>query len=1220
MAARSRPTPRSARLSTGAAIGVVLACLVALIVLVAWGTRGPGAGELDAPASALPSGAPAEPAPLAGALDGERSTELLGPASWREAELGVAAGVRLPGPGWLGGRVVDRGSGAGVPDARVDLLSVPPVAAEFLGDMLRLARVSEDMERRTLPIAVTRSGPDGSFRFDGVRVGAYYLDARGPHHACDAPLTARVTEEGGESAEGPVVLWMRAGGRVLGRVVRADGRPAARASVTLLPGPGAIVRSFRQGDLRRHDVRADADGRFVIAGVAPDEGYEVHAVGHGLAVTHVALPPVVAGTDLEVEIVGRRPAELRGRVLGRADPDAAPTPLAGAELGVVPQGMRDMPFFEEILRDTWARTDADGRYRIPNVPPGELEVLAVHPGYVGGRSVFLDVPESHAGPRDGGPTEVPDLVLDTGPLLRGRVVDAAGAPVDGVHVRWFTSEVPPPGSFDFSFATLLHQAIGDFEFPTTDADGRFVAGPFPGEPPFAVYCARSGYEYHRALWDPAKDGPELVIVLSAGGTVEGIVVDLARARPVPAFFVGGADRIDRRFDEPSPFAPVSGEELVEHPEGRFLLEGIRAGRSSLTFHAPGYQPETVEIDVSEGETSRGVIVRLSPGGDVSGVVVDAAGEPVAGAQVAVLGGGSWSLERTFDRLESHFRSGFYTDTAAEVVTNRFVSFATRMGSLGDGAALSGPDGAFRLGGVAPGGLAVLARHRDYALGQSEPLELGSGDSIEGVRVVLTQGAGLFGRVTDRFDRPLSGAFVLALSPSEYSGDRSAEAATYQGIADAEGRYEIAHMAGGGYLVAVTRADDSLRPMSLAATLQFDLVNVPEGQRVRYDIVDRSAAGCRVTGSILGAEEGLPRGGLVAMSFEGENLLGLDVKAARVAPDGTYEFPGLAPGDYQFLFQGGEAELRWNVLVPDLPEARLDLALPRGRIAGRLVDAATGEGIAGGRIECRRTDVGQADSLLSMFLYRRGEGLGAASGPDGRFVFPRLQGGTYELRAWPPEARADELSPSSPAPARLSGDEDELEVELALRPSLALAGRVVDDAGLAVEGARVLAYVDVRGAPLDATASEADGSFRLAPLPAGAYTVVASRDGHAEGVLEGVELAPGSPPGSADGLVVALPRGAPVDLRVFGPDGRPVSGAVATAFAESGRAVASTLEPGGGFVDWFAGETGTDADGRSSLGLLAPGRYRLEVQRGGWRGEVDPLEVGEQPLEVEVRLR
>ncbi len=1182
--------------------GALLAgLLVALVLSLARSTPAVESARPD-PRDAVNSARAAAVAPGPGRVE---QVELVGSAAWDLADVDVAPGVRLAGDGRLEGFVVERGSGAPVADVRLDLLPITPSATDFLGRILRLARTSERMDERARPVAVTHSGADGRFAFVGVRRGTYFLDARGTRHVPDNLVQARVAPSGDG---GPLTCYVRPGGRVLGRVLRSDGRPAGGADVSLFHGPGVIVQAFREGELRQLDARCDREGRFVFAGVTPGEGYELHAVGDGFCVTHLPLPAIVAGQDLEVELTGRAALTLAGRVLASATTDADEgaelRPLAGAEVAVVPQGLRDLQFVESIFEDTLGVTDDEGRYVLFNVPPGEFELVARAPGFVAGASPRLTFPAG------AGRVRAPDLVLAGGPRLTGRVVDSAGQPLSGVQVRWFLASMPNPLSFEFSFASLLQQAVGSFRFPTTDADGRFAAGPFPGEPPWDVYFGRAGYAYHRERWDPAETD-ELEVVLHAGGALEGIVMDAKRARPIERFSVAGLDQIGRPFDEPSSFNPFSGALLFEEESGRFRIEGLRAGACTPTVAAPGFHTlPLAPLEIREGETTRGVIVRLVPGGSVRGRVIDSQGDPVPGAQVAPLPEGDWSIQRTFARVNEHLTAGAYTETIPEAVTNAAMSFATRMGFLGEGATNTAANGEFELLGIEPGSFALLARRRGHALAKSPLMTLVEGGELEGIELVLTRGATLHGRVTDRFERPIAGAYVLASSPSEYSGDRSAEAAVYQGISAEDGTYEIPNMAGGGYFVAVTRGDQALTPMSLFGTLQFDLVNVPPGELTRYDPIDRSLGGCRVFGTVASAGEPVRTGGIVALTFESENVLGLDVKAARVQDDGSYAFPGLAPGGYEFLYQAGGNDVRLAVDVPDLPEARIDLALPGGGVAGRVLDDASGEPVEHCTVTLRRDAALRTDTFLALFIYNRGQDERVSTGADGSFAFHGYEAGRYTLCA-EPEYAADTRQSVTIEPDRTTS-----EVEIRIASPRRLEGRLIDAEGRAVEGGEPVLYGAGGAVPLVfAERSGPDGTFVFEAVAPGSYDLVATAEGSAEGRLEGLNLE------SDDWTVeLALPTGAALTVIVVAPSGRPVPGAVAQLFTPAGRPVnGGASNSSADVVSWFSGNSGSDADGRLALGRFAPGTYELEVRRGASRVTVPGVTVSERPTEVTVEL-
>jgi hypothetical protein len=193
--------------------------------------------------------------------------------------------------------------------------------------------------------------------------------------------------------------------------------------------------------------------------------------------------------------------------------------------------------------------------------------------------------------------------------------------------------------------------------------------------------------------------------------------------------------------------------------------------------------------------------------------------------------------------------------------------------------------------------------------------------------------------------------------------------------------------------------------------------------------------------------------------------------------------------------------------------------------------------------------------------------------------------------------ADCALPWAAAPRCVAASDEEFQQALFLRqaadrPEVLFAGRVVDEAGHRIEGARVKTWV-IRGASPTALADEAtgkDGLFRL-KLRAGPWSY-ALRVSH---------------PGFASELVgrLVLDRiekgGVPAAPRTFrlGPE-LSVRGRVAD--ATTGAAV-----PGAGVRAFLAGEAAlpaaeasTGEDGTFSLGGLSARRYVLDVTKFGWR--------------------
>jgi protocatechuate 3,4-dioxygenase beta subunit len=1119
-----------------------------------------------------------------------------------------AAGVRLAGDGRLSGRVLERESGEGIAGAEVELLPTPPVATEVIGRVLRLAAFGDEVAGRVAAVARTISGPDGSFEFTGLRSGGYFAQARGPWHVPDGPTHARVTPS---DAGAGLELWVRKGGRVIGTVELPDGRPAAGVGVALRPGLEELLERARSGDLVFLEARTDAAGQFVIAGVPPGEAWALAAFGRGFALSHAEPVAVRAGEDSEVTLKTRLGATLTGRMVTGIPHGSEPAPgqpIAGARVGAVPHGLRDLLFVDHLFERLHAVSDAQGGFRLEHVPPGEVDLVGWSPGSLptlGGNVLVADGSEQATG----------DLALDSGPIVRGRVVDGAGAPIEGANLFWEPIDFSAVG-FNFSPAPLLTQALKGFEFPKTDAEGRFTAGAFAGEPPFEISVTKPGYANVTHSWTPSGGDEEIEIVLRRGGTIEGIVMDGSRRTPLGAFEVDCEDLLTEEPGLLGGFNPWSGT-LVEHAEGRFRVAPVEPGTTRLIVTAPGFVPaRTDELTVVEGETLRGVIVTLQPGATVRGRVLGTEGEAVGGALVF------WALDAEQERE----RRGEMTRTrapTADQVPGGLREYAAALGFFGNAVTHSGPDGSFELTGVQPGKVVVYATQRSRAAGMSAPVEVFAGQATEGVEVRLTEGATLHGTVRDRFGRPVPRVMVVAASPGAMQGRRNgASGLLYQGLTDAEGRYEIGRMAGGGYFVMIARGGAALDPLSLLGSLNFELVTVPEGERVEYDLLDSSIGATRVRGVVHAGGEPLSGGNLLAMGFENESLLGVDLRIARVRGGGAFEFEGLAAGEYRFQIGEGRladgsriGEVRMSVEIPDQPEVVLDLALPSGEIGGVVVDAQSGKPIANASLALRALDAPVPGGLLGGMMGGGGNAERRWSGEDGSFLFERLEAGRYRLEVGPPRwgNEANAWAPLDPLEITLREGERNHRLDLRLEASLSVEGVVRGPDGAPVGGARLTARRGDQESALTANARSAqDGKFSLRGLAPGVWDVNVTAGGFAPAVRRGVQVgaAPGEP------LEITLERGVLVRVRVQEADGRPALGASARLVPlEEGVAI----DPEAFFGAFFGGRNATNADGLLELGRFRPGAYRLEVQRGLVRAPSREVQVDGDELELRARF-
>lgn len=202
---------------------------------------------------------------------------------------------------------------------------------------------------------VARSDERGRFRLSHLS-GRRYLSVW--HKAYSPSRMYQVEGKAGAKISLEVMVGGRSG-VVRGIVVDPQQQPVAGAEVQIgtenpefnsrsedgswVPGPPA------------RQTRTDAEGRFVIVGMAPGDALlRVHTQAYPLAQQELV---VVAGGEVDVRVQLQRGATLFG-VARDADGDSLSRVRVSVE-GQVRFGRR------------WAFTDAKGRYRMPGVPVGK---------------------------------------------------------------------------------------------------------------------------------------------------------------------------------------------------------------------------------------------------------------------------------------------------------------------------------------------------------------------------------------------------------------------------------------------------------------------------------------------------------------------------------------------------------------------------------------------------------------------------------------------------------------------------------------------------------------------------------------------------------------------------------------------------------------------------------------------------------------------------------
>lgn len=800
---------------------------------------------------------------------------------------------------------------------------------------------------------------------------------------------------------------------------------------------------------------------------------------------------------------------------------------------------------------------------------------------------------------------------EAGRTAFGTVVDEAGRPAAGIAVELVREERRPYGG--------VRGEAGPYR-AETGREGRFEIPDLPSGQ-MTLGIARPGFplSWVRRLRIPDGAGRTDLgrLELKPGRTIEGRALD-PQGQPLAGVAVWVSPPGDSTLQATWKRQIEAGPLAVTGPDGRFSIPNVET-RGHLVLCRTGYASVRPE---SSGDVTLQPIVRV-PRSRVTGRVVTASGEPVAGARVAfelMLGCGNRSfgfdpcppeepppppdpvsgpdgrfvleVEGSGTRKIWTQPTGFVQATSPEIRygpdEEPFVKLVVDRGAVvtgriftargkpaagagvfieGNVRAVTGADGAFRLEGVEPGRRSLEASHAE--LGRAaRRIDV----APDGTRQDLTlDGQGLRkirGRVLGPDGAPVPAARVWLTCPDCGDSVWSAGDGSFTLTEDEHGRKpkEI-HSQREGFVPARVPLPPGNEPV--------------EGLEIRLE------KGAVLTGRVLDAEPrhrpSLPerfREQMLQISVSARPVGG-DWQRAFVEADGTYRFESLAPGEWDVIAHALDRKHAERVVLePGIEEAVLDLRLPPAyEIHGRIVD---GEG---------RPVRGQL--RISAESYPEEPGTSAFVREDGSFV-TWVQEGAHTLRATAPG--------HAPATSALQVDGPISGLEIRLEEGAVLQGRLL---GI-IPGELTMALVSIRNVlPPSSVRTAPDGTYRLTGLGPGTWEIEATHqelDGTRRRVQLSVEIAPGSPEVTRD-----------LDL-------------AAGSFALSGRLLAENEEPvsanlrlvraDGVEIRW-GGTVSPDGDFR--IPALAPGRYRIEVT-DPWGEPVLAREVemeGDREVEIEL---
>jgi protocatechuate 3,4-dioxygenase beta subunit len=251
-------------------------------------------------------------------------------------------------------------------------------------------------------------------------------------------------------------------------------------------------------------------------------------------------------------------------------------------------------------------------------------------------------------------TGAPVAAAEPGTPLRftGQVTDDLGQPLADAQVFFVpnANTLAARGWKRDGWSWIKGHSLGDFRSTKTGADGRFALEgrlvrlrpgdkPEQGAPwlPGLVVLAAGFAPYGHECQDLRAESDDVgTLRLRRGASLAGRVLDESGAPLAGARVQFHADENDEETAPPDALAELL-EAALTGKDGRFELAELPAATLRGTASAPGrLEHDWESVELKEGEDKELEPIVLGLGGTLAGVVLDPAGRPVAGANVAVL--------------------------------------------------------------------------------------------------------------------------------------------------------------------------------------------------------------------------------------------------------------------------------------------------------------------------------------------------------------------------------------------------------------------------------------------------------------------------------------------------------------------------------------------------------------------------------------------------------
>ena len=515
--------------------------------------------------------------------------------------------LTLPESREASGRVVDEAG-----------LAIEGAEVVFLEDGRDSFPGSDRMARVT-------SGTDGTFEAYLAKGADYQVAARRDGYASYShDFKADVKK---------IEIVLSAGARVFGRVYdRANNEGLA----------GVTVALHTSGDTFCETTTGE-DGRYEISHATPSEHFSLIAKVDGFAIDDSdesvtvdalggfrVMQPLVAGSGVEVDVAMVGGSTVSGRVMDAATGQG----IAGASVA-----LRRAELIGALgSKPPNSMTDADGGFSIPEAPNGTVMIIATHPDYVDERIGSLmtimgeekGVPPLRVVPGQG--LEGVELRMKRGLKVEGVVHSPEGAPVAGAEVSWqATSEKA-------AMMSMLMAASGiDTRRATTSEAGEFVLTGIEAGSAVSVFAKHPGFvgEVDKELGALTESQVGIEVVLSRGAAFHGRLL-LPNGSGATGVRIAVASLEEKPMRMTDMIMEQPDPSMKTDSNGQFRFEALPEGKARISLKKLPFacylDPEAANLDLVSGLDDE-TILRLLDYIKITGRLVDANGQPVAGASI-----------------------------------------------------------------------------------------------------------------------------------------------------------------------------------------------------------------------------------------------------------------------------------------------------------------------------------------------------------------------------------------------------------------------------------------------------------------------------------------------------------------------------------------------------------------------------------------------------------